>query len=170
MANEASNWITAGIAAVAAVFAYQSARAAERSAKAAESTQQRAVLRQVVSTAHLIVEEANRAYVIAEDLNHVQTAAAVFTGNVGGSRHELQKKELAASLASIETASADARKLTSQSSALNSTAESELTIALGRLEGHLAQVRGERERLQGQLTELREFIRPIQEQRLTGQT
>jgi hypothetical protein len=168
MANEASDWITAGIAAVAAVFAYWSAQSSERSAKAAELTQQRSVLREVVATAHSIVEEAARSMTLAEDWKQAHRAATVFTNNVGSSRDKLFKDELEAALSRIQALSSDARAISDQTANLTGTVEAELTIALGKLQGQLAQVRGERQKIEGGLKETREFIRPMQEQALTG--
>ena len=175
MSQEIINWISAlaGLVAAggglwAARAAHQSAVTAQEAARHAESVERRAVLRDLVATAHSVIAESMRINALVEEVKIEIRTLARYTGNVGGSSEKLVIEEAETKHSEILPLHDEAQKLIEGRSLLTDASEEDLTQALSKFDGYLIRVRRVKDDLEREVASLASQNRVHYESRINA--
>lgn len=132
----------------AAVAAFRSADSAREAQRAADETERRFLLRQVALTAKEVVLEADRTSSAAAITLRSYDDLSVFSGAVGGSRHQLVKDALAEKSQRAKAIGKEGEIFDVWPSSLENAPAAEIDRVLTKLLGLLLEAKGMREDLE----------------------
>jgi hypothetical protein len=154
----------------AAFAAHRSALTAQKAARHAETVDRRALLRDLITTAHRLLAESLQVGSLIEELKTEYRTLATFSGQSGSSREKLLIQRTTSKQKEVFPLQEEAQKLIEQRARLLNASEEELTEALSKFDGYLVQLLGVKDSLEREVTAAAGDNRVQRESRIRGVT
>ena len=153
----------------AAIAAFRSAGIAAKAANLAQNADRRSLVREVNTATRNTISECTRIEDLANRLNESYTSLAVFTGNVGGSRHKMLTEQVESNKKQAEELRRSVEAELSGTADLSKLAVSELESLFARHSGLLPTTKAIREKLETEFASVEKQLLIFQERAIRGQ-
>jgi hypothetical protein len=137
--------------AFAALAAFRSASSASDALNQAVRLERRALVRQLVVSAHGVISEEARIAALVDELKLQYSTLFTFAGQGDGSRQKFYVDRAEKKKQEANTLQLEAKKLIEEAKSLAGASEEDLTQALSKFDGHLVRVKSIREDLQREI-------------------
>ena len=144
------------VAIVSAIASSRSASAARESAMHAWQAERRAIFREVALASQGIAGELGRIDFLANSLRSVYTDLAVFTGNMGGSRHSVALRSIDERKEQFGAIADEVGRYTTAPHSLQDMSSDDLLRAISRLETYRLRAQYIRQEFETELTSVDE--------------